>query len=225
MSLSYSPAAEATQIAAEVLYPPPPWTLHGVWLWSVYPLRRSAVASLLPAPLQPLWLPTDRTLGWSLIGQYGAGSTLQYQEAGCGLVLHAGPRPAIWIGGLAVDLPESVSGGRNIWGLPKQLARITWSSAERPRASADQHGALLLSFEGVPRQVRSLPLRSSIDVLGVRDGHVKRFAATFDGQLGITRKLHPFLPRSGAWSAFAVSGYSVSGLARGVATFGSPEDA
>ncbi|HYF61701.1 MAG TPA: acetoacetate decarboxylase family protein, partial [Herpetosiphonaceae bacterium] len=108
-------AREAAQIAQSTAYPPAPWVMEGVWLWSVHPVRRSRAASQLPAPLKPLWLPAGRTLGFSLIGQYGPGSTLHYGEAACGLILSLGPRPAIWISGLVVDSPASVAGGRNIW--------------------------------------------------------------------------------------------------------------
>ena len=52
------------------------------------------------------------------------------------------------------------------------------------------------------------------------DGEVKRLPASFEGRVGVTRKIRPFFPASGAWSDFGVSGYSVSGLGRGLARFG-----
>lgn len=219
------PTAEAVRIAAATPYPPAPWTMEGVWMFSIHPVRRSLAAANLPAPLRPLWLPAGRTLGWSFISQYGPGSTLEYQEAACGLVLRRGARPALWISGLVVDSPSSVAGGRNLWGLPKELADIAWSSPERDRASAAQGGGLLLSFEGVPDHAPGLPYKLGFDALTVADGKVKRIPASFDGRIGITRRLRPFFPASGAWSAFGVSGYSISGLGRGVATFGQLEDA
>jgi hypothetical protein len=140
------------------------------------------------------------------------------------LVLRLLPRPAIWISGLVVDLAESVSGGRNLWHLPKELAHIAWTRPGRDRVSVDQRGQLLLSFEGVPAQMQGLPLSASIDVLVVHQGRVLKIPATLTGHGGITRKIRPFFPASGAWSAFGVSGYSVSGLLRGVATFGALEN-
>lgn len=216
---------EADHIAATTPYPPAPWVMNGIWLWSVHPVRRSLVAPHLPAPLKPLWMPAGRTIGFSLLGQYGEGSTLHYAEAACGLILRLAPRPAMWISGLVVDLPESVAGGRNIWHLPKEMAQIAWTSPARPRASADQHGELLLSFEGVPAKLNGLPASLAMDVLVVVAGKVCRIPATFKGTIGTTRKIRPFFPASGAWSDFGVSGYSVSGLGRGVATFGALEAA
>lgn len=223
MDSELSPCAEAEQIAATTPHPPAPWTLDGLWVWSVHPVRRSLAAAQLPAPLKPLWLPTGRTLGWSLIGQYGGQSTLRYSEAACGLVLRLGPRPAIWISGLVVDLAASVAGGRNLWHLPKELAHIAWTRPGRDRISVDQRGQLLLSFEGVPQHMRGLSGSIGLDVLVVHEGRVLKLPASLTGQIGITRKIRPFFPASGAWSAFGVSGYSVSGMGRGVATFGALE--
>ena len=214
---------EAEQIAQATPYPPAPWVMDGVWLWSVHPVRRAQVASQLPAPLKPLWLPAGRSLGFSLIGQYGPGSTLHYGEAACGLILRLGPRPAIWISGLVVDSPASVAGGRNIWHLPKELATIAWTGPARDRASAAQHGELLLSFEGVPARLSGLPWSLSFDVLVVVAGKVARIPASFSGAVGVTRKIRPFFPASGAWADFGVSGYSISGLGRGRAEFGELE--
>ncbi len=224
MTTYVNPTLEAEQIAQRYAYPSAPWTMDGIWVWSVHPVRRARAAAELPAPLKPLWLPTGRTLGWSLIGQYGGASTLHYSEAACGLVLRIGPRPAIWIKGLVVDLPESVAGGRNIWHLPKELARITWPSGNQDRATASQHGQLLLSFEGIPPQLQSLPTRFKLDVLVVHQERVYRIPAQFAGRMGITRRLRPFFPASGGWSAFGVSGYSISGMGRGLAQFGALEE-
>lgn len=220
-----SPAQVADALAATTPHPPPPWRMDGLWLWSVYPVHRQAAAAILPKPLRPLWLPTGRTLAWSLIGQYGGSSTLHYSEAASGLVLRIGPRPAIWIAGLVVDLPASVAGGRNNWHLPKELATISWPRRGGRRASADQDQRLLLSFEGVPASVPGLPLRFGVDVLVVHEGQVRRIPASFGGHIGVTRHVRPFVPASGPWAALGVSGYSISGLGRGIAEFGALEEA
>lgn len=210
---------EAEDIANTTAYPPPPWTLAGTWVWSVHPVKRDAVIANLPSQLTPLWLPTGRTLAFSLISQYGSGSTLHYSEAACGLILKLGLRPTVWIQGLVVDSPPSVAGGRRIWHLPKELARINWTTATRDRVSADQHGELLLSFEGIPRQIKGFPVAFGLDTVVVVDGQVRRIPATFRGTIGITRKIRPFFPASGAWSPFGVSGYSICGLGQGAAQF------
>ncbi|ABX02714.1 MAG TPA: hypothetical protein DEF47_12325 [Herpetosiphon sp.] len=220
MSALYDSAVEADRIAATTAYPPAPWVMQGTWVWCVHPVKRNAVADLLPAPLKPLWLPTGRTLAFSLVGQYGTGSTLHYGEAACGLILKFGPRPAIWIHGLVVDLDQSVAGGRNIWHLPKELARISWTNPNRDRISADQHGRLLLSFEGIPKRINGFNAGMNFDVLVVHQEELYRIPARFAGTVGITRKIRPFFPASGAWAKFGVSGYSISGLGHGRGDFG-----
>ena len=222
--LELDPTQQAQTIAAEYAAPPPPWTMDGIWVISVHPVRRSLVSDHMPEQLKPFWMPAGRTLGWSLIGQYGGRSTLHYSEAACGLILKLWPRPAIWIHGLVVDLPESVAGGRNNWHLPKEMAQIRWASTERDRASAIQNGQLLLSFEGVPQTLQSLPFKFELDVLVVHETRLYRIPASFDGRIGLTRRLRPFFPISGAWSDFGVSGYSLSGMGRGVAQFGPLEE-
>ena len=106
-------------------YPPEPWYLGGSLLVSAF---RVPVAAL-PGELAEA-LPRHRTpvavAGHALIGvafaRYTPGGVLAYDE-----LLVAAPSidraalrytiPQIW-----VDSPESQQGGRELWGIPKQLA-------------------------------------------------------------------------------------------------------
>ncbi|HVF16551.1 MAG TPA: acetoacetate decarboxylase family protein, partial [Steroidobacteraceae bacterium] len=61
---------------------------------------------------------------------YGAGSTLQYHELIVAPALvRLGWRMGAWISHIYVDSEMSMLAGREIWGLPKQLAAFHWSGA------------------------------------------------------------------------------------------------
>ena len=91
-------------------YPDPPWQLNGEFI-------------VVPALVRP------RALGGVLLANYTSG-TLAYRE----LIVfsHATARGMV-ISHIYVDDEQSLRGGREIWGLPKELATFeygpTWFSA------------------------------------------------------------------------------------------------
>jgi acetoacetate decarboxylase len=110
-----------------VCYPPPPWRLVGRLLVVLAPLRLDVARALVPAPLRllPAW--PGRALAMLLVGVYGEGSTLRYGEA-AGVVgpVFAGARLGGLVTSIWVDDERSLAGGREVWGLPKQLATLRW---------------------------------------------------------------------------------------------------
>ena len=68
-----------------------------------------------------------KTLGGIYLATYETGSVLEYHEL---IVISAltryRRRLGAWVSHIYVDDPRSVAGGREIWGLPKQLAEFTW---------------------------------------------------------------------------------------------------
>ncbi|KAA9161345.1 acetoacetate decarboxylase [Amycolatopsis acidicola] len=103
-------------------YPDEPWDLHGhgyVSLWLV-PVRS------LPA------LPPEVT-AVSLFGKaivatafvdYLPGSLLPYHELLAGVLVRQGRRVGLSITDIWVDSPTSRDGGRELWGIPKELAEF-----------------------------------------------------------------------------------------------------
>jgi hypothetical protein len=67
-----------------------------------------------------------KTLGGVYLSTYKAGSILQYNELiVMGALVRYGRKLGAWISHIYVDNPDSVAGGREIWGLPKQLAEFS----------------------------------------------------------------------------------------------------
>jgi len=111
-------------------YPLAPWSLQGKALISFHAVDIAAMQSFLPATLEILPIFPGKTLGGLYLSSYEDGSVLTYNEliVFCGLVRY-GDRISAWVTHIYVDQPQSVAGGQNIWGLPKQLASFQWSGS------------------------------------------------------------------------------------------------
>lgn len=110
-------------------YPPAPWTLKGYALQTLQPIKSERVQSFIPSELEVVSLWPGQTLGGLYVAAYGLGSTLEYNELiVIGAVVRYGNQLGAWISHIYVDHPDSVAGGREIWGLPKALAQFTWGA-------------------------------------------------------------------------------------------------
>jgi hypothetical protein len=128
-------------------YPQAPWTLQGYSLQTLNLIDITAARSLVPSELEIISVWPGKTLGGVYVASYGSGSTLEYNEL---IVVSAITRYAnrfgVWISHIYVDNPDSVAGGREIWGLPKELAQFTWQLGERPYVRVHQGDQLLCSL-------------------------------------------------------------------------------
>jgi acetoacetate decarboxylase len=153
-------------------YPPAPWRLTGHLVVAVAPIALEVARSLVPAPLRLAPVLPGRALATLVLGLYGQGSTLRYAElAGTvGPVAGAGG-PAALVHAIYVDDPRSLAGGRELWGVPKELARFHW----RPGAVevSDAAGAPLLSAAWREPRIH-VPLPAAAPFLGALDGDVRR---------------------------------------------------
>lgn len=133
-------------------YPSSPWHLQGQALQTLHWLDVDCVRPMIPAALSIVPLLPGKTLGSVYIATYGKGSSLEYNEliVVSGLVYQAG-RWGAWISHIYVDNPNSVQGGREIWGLPKELAQFTWAAPDRLSVQVSQDDRLLCSLQGYPR--------------------------------------------------------------------------
>ncbi|MGK5449035.1 acetoacetate decarboxylase family protein [Streptomyces radiopugnans] len=101
-------------------YPSAPWSFRGHLWAALLPVRHR-----LPVPpdLRPL-------AGTSLLAvglvRYREG-TLVYDELAMGPLVRRGRRAGLLIDRIWVSDTASVRGGRDIWGLPKELASFTWT--------------------------------------------------------------------------------------------------
>jgi acetoacetate decarboxylase len=128
-------------------YPPPPWTLNGFGFQTLQLLDIDRVRPLIPSQLEIVSVFPGKTLGGLYLAAYGDSSTLTYSEL---IIVSAIARGAnqlgAWISHIYVDHPDSVAGGREIWGLPKELADFRWQLGDRPTVEVVQNGQTLCTL-------------------------------------------------------------------------------
>jgi hypothetical protein len=132
-------------------YPAAPWRLSGraLAILRLVPIER--IAPQVPKPLSIIPIAPGRTLSIFYVAQYGESSTLQYHECIVAPALvRKGARVGAWISNIYVDNELSMEAGRDIWGLPKQLAKFDWRWEERGRVAMIHDEA---TFELVGSQV------------------------------------------------------------------------
>ncbi len=165
------------------MYPPPPWTLKGHSLQSLHWLEVEHVRDSVPPELQILSPWPGKTLGGVYVAAYQQGSTLVYNELiVVSALVYAQGKFGAWISHIYVDNPDSVAGGREIWGLPKQLAQFTWNE-NRTTVQVSQSDQSLCSLTQ-QNTLPGLPLVLMAPVLS----KVEQQLALFTGQVRL--KLH-----------------------------------
>jgi acetoacetate decarboxylase len=112
-------------------HPPPPWHLNGELI-------------LVPALVRP------RALGGAMLVDYRSG-TLVYKEL---IVFSRATTRGMVVSHIYVDDEQSLSGGHEIWGLPKELAQFEFTPT---RFVARQDGDTLLEAT-IRRRPGRLPL-------------------------------------------------------------------
>jgi hypothetical protein len=147
-------------------FPPPPWRLNGEALCAVRTVTLDCARKLVPEGLRIVRAGRS-TVGLLALVRYGAGSTLEYEEAIVAPALvYAQRRIGWWVSHIYVNHPQSLDAGRRIWGLPKQLA-----SFERrgPRVRMDAPG-VCIEIDGGSPSVSTPPLPLAAAVFGAGDG-------------------------------------------------------
>lgn len=145
-------------------YPPAPWRLAG-----------HAQLHLFAVPAAELPdTPADFTMlrvagrGIALVGwvDYRGDSILRYRELFAAVVGSFRGRPAITVTNIWVDDEASMLGGRQLWGLPKQLADLDLDIGRRGRASASVGSRPIAAsgFRARPRSAIALRDRSAVCV-------------------------------------------------------------
>ncbi len=122
----------------KMTYPPAPWLLKGYAFLTFHLVSSSRGRLFVPKELELVELLPGKTLGSVYLSTYQSGSILAYNEliVAPAYVRYQGKMGA-WISHIYVDNPASVAGGREIWGLPKELADFAW----------DKHGVIVTQKE------------------------------------------------------------------------------
>ncbi|GIF14451.1 acetoacetate decarboxylase family protein [Actinoplanes teichomyceticus] len=108
------------------MYPPEPWHLRGQMYLSVFLVPMRAVPPLpevLGAAARPLSLGGRAAVGAAWV-DYQPGGVLHYHELLSAVLVHEHGRPRVSITDIWVDSVASREGGRRLWGIPKDIARL-----------------------------------------------------------------------------------------------------
>jgi hypothetical protein len=167
-------------------YPPAPWSLQGFGLVSLNLIDSAQVRSLIPNEISVIDVWPGKTLGGVYLAFYGSGSVLEYNE----LIVFA---PLVrysnqfgsWITHIYVDHPDSVAGGREIWGLPKELAEFTWEQGKQPHVVVRQSDRILCALN-YNQPLLLWQQQASANTFSTLHSHLLRFQGKAKFQVGIT---------------------------------------
>jgi Acetoacetate decarboxylase (ADC) len=116
-------AALAPLAAVSVTYPPEPWLLRGDLHSSVFLVPLAEVPVEVPPGWRPVRLGRFGIVATAWVS-FRPGGVLAYDELMSTLLVWRGWRVLPTITHIWVDSPVSRDGGRELWGIPKQLAKF-----------------------------------------------------------------------------------------------------
>ncbi|MGJ5632379.1 acetoacetate decarboxylase family protein [Nostoc sp. CALU 1950] len=164
-------------------YPQAPWTLHGYAIQTLHLVNIDQVRPLIPLELEIISVWPGKTLASVYLSNYGSGSVLEYSEL---IVVPAlvnyQRKIGAWISHIYVDNADSVAGGREIWGLPKELAEFTWEQGKY--VSVHQENRKLCSLK-YNQQSLAWRQRLSVSSFSAKDADLLIFPAEFESVLGL----------------------------------------
>ncbi len=108
-------------------YPPEPWNMRASMHMSLWPVPAFELPDV-PAGTEPALLGGSGLVGTAWL-VYGPGSVLEYNELLEAVLVRHDGRPHVTITKIWVDSAASKQGGRELWGIPKELARFRLRSA------------------------------------------------------------------------------------------------
>jgi hypothetical protein len=178
-------------------YPQAPWSLQGYAILTLHLVNIEKVRPLIPAELDIISVWPGKTLASLYLSNYQRGSVLEYSEliVAPAMVSYGG-KIGGWISHIYVDNPDSVAGGREIWGLPKELAEFTWEQGKGVRVTQRNRQLCSLNYNSQSWKWRQGLALSSFSVM---DNNLLTFTADFNSRLGfITSQLE--VPTESAFS-------------------------
>ncbi len=163
-------------------YPQPPWTLKGDAFLTLQLLDIGQVRPLIPTELNIISVLPGKTIGGVYLSKYSSGSVLEYSE----LIIIAGflsyqGKFGGWVSHIYVDNPDSVAGGREVWGLPKELAQFNWTENS---VTVSQANKLLCKLD-CNRQSFGLPLKLGASAFSCLGSNLAIFPAIVESSFGL----------------------------------------
>ncbi|MET7302441.1 acetoacetate decarboxylase family protein [Embleya sp. NPDC005575] len=105
------------------VHPPEPWELRGRLHLSLFAVPRRRLSIAPPSGTKPVVIAGRHLIGAAWV-VYEPGGVLAYRELLVVLLVREGPRLRAHIGDIWVDDAVARDGGRALWGIPKDMARI-----------------------------------------------------------------------------------------------------
>ncbi|MFZ5826606.1 MAG: acetoacetate decarboxylase family protein [Bacillota bacterium] len=168
-------------------YPSPPWTLKGLALQTLQLVDRATARPFVPPELDIVSVLPGKTLGGVYLSYYGEGSDLVYSEL---IVIPALTRYktklGFWVSHIYVDNADSLAGGHEIWGLPKEMAQFDWQLGEQTGVTVSQGGRVLCSLQG-GRQQNLWRMPISNPVFSLLNGDLLQFMGSFNARFGLSK--------------------------------------
>ncbi|MGM3309645.1 acetoacetate decarboxylase family protein [Anabaena sp. WFMT] len=129
-------------------YPTAPWKLEGYAIQTLHLVDIKQAVPFVPSELEIVSLLPGKTLAGTYVSSYEAGSLLEYNEL---IVFPAFVRYqgyiGVWISHIYVDNEDSVAGGREIWGLPKEIAEFSGDNHGKVSVKQNQRELYQLSYK------------------------------------------------------------------------------
>ena len=158
-------------------YPPAPWRIAGPTVICPALVPLEVARANVPAGVEVVPVAPGRTAGGFLLARYEGASTLHYGEL---LVFPALTRVrgsvGIWVSHAYVDSTASLAGGRQRWGVPKDLAAFDWSGGRVRLTAEDGAHLMTATFPQPSRRLRLPSLLASNGTTGGADR--RRFVGT-----------------------------------------------
>lgn len=121
-------------------YPPQPWSLRGQLYVSVWLVPVADLPSIPPEVTAAVRV--VRIGRYALVGtawvDYQPGGDMAYRELLCAVLMRSGLRPRVTITHIWVDSADSRDGGRELWGIPKELAEFELTATDAAAVVAGQ---------------------------------------------------------------------------------------
>ena len=174
-----------------MVYPPSPWLLQGYALQTVQLIDIARVRPLIPSEFDIIPVLPGKTIGGVYLSYYGSGSVLEYSEliVVAGIVRSSG-KIGGWVSHIYVDNADSVAGGREIWGLPKELAEFTWDRGSHTASGYENYvvvrqGEQTLCRLDYNQQNFGLQLPFSGEVFSTLSASILLFKGELNSRVGI----------------------------------------
>ncbi len=177
-----------------MVYPPAPWKLQGRAIQTLQLVDIARVRPLVPSELEIISLFPGKTLGGIYISSYGLGSVMEYNELiVVSAIANYSGKWGAWISRIYVDNPDSVAGGREIWGLPKEIAQFSWEGSDSVKAAplgyrvTVRQGDCQLCSLNYSKQSLALPLPLSGNVFSADSRNLLLFKGEFEARAGLIK--------------------------------------